>query len=158
MNPRRYTHQTRHRCTSFRLGLAIVFSAAILMAQALPAVAGLMPNGSGIWVEICSDGETYLAEIGSESEKSHECSHCQLCLAWSSDLQLFAVPEAGRTQRDYATAIHSFDLARLNAGPEQYWSLCRGPPILSVEKQMTPLVSLYVRGTDLDDLEIMSAS
>lgn len=158
MNSRRNTVRIQRRYTSLRLVLAIVFSVVIILGQAMPAMAGFASNGSGIWVEICSDGETYLAEIGQEGEKSHECTHCPLCLVWNGDLQLSHPSDTARAQPDYTTAIHSFDLAKLNAGPEQYWSLCRGPPILSVEKHMTPLVSLNVQGTDLGGVEIMRVS
>ncbi len=158
MNSRRYTLRIQRHCTSLRLVLAIVCSVAIVLGQAMPAMAGFASNGSGIWVEICSDGKTYLAEIGQEGEKSHECTHCPLCLVWNGDLQLSHPSDSSRTQPDYTTATHSFDLAKLNAGPEQYWSLCRGPPILSVEKHMTSQVSLNTQGTGPDGVEIMRVS
>ncbi len=125
--------------------LSIVLSLAVIWAQSAPVMAGHGPSGSANWVEICADGGSYFIQVGEDGQKQKpECACCDFCLLPSVD-----TPDAHSALletsvlSDFTTISYSTDLSALPDSPEQYWSACRGPPIASVENNMTTPISLF---------------
>lgn len=110
----------------------VVLSFAVIIAQTFPsmAMAG-SDNGLG-WVEICSDGGTYLARVGSEDGDAPdpECTHCTACIVPGNDVPGLQMSTTQLLQVITLTEL-SFRIGLANpaVGPEQFWSLSRGPPI-----------------------------
>lgn len=123
---------------SFRCFFAVFLALVVFLAQAIPANAGHGSTGSGAWIEICSDGGTYLAQLDDDgSGQAPECLHCEFCLASSGDAPTLGA-SAGLAPQTLELSLVSYfsEAGILPVSPEQYWSACRGPPLASVEKNM----------------------
>jgi|LGVF01.2.fsa_nt_gb hypothetical protein len=132
---------------ALRLALTVVLSVFVLLGQVFPASASHGTSDSGAWVEICSDGGTYLAQLDQgEDEQSPECTHCSFCIVPSGEVPVLHTQAHGTLEPIEFTLIsYSVDRSELPETPEQYWSACRGPPIVSVENNMTPTTSLTIK-------------
>ena len=126
------------------LVLSIVLSFVVLLAQSIPAMSN--QNTAG-WIEICGDGGTYLLQVDENGEEQpSECVHCDYCLAPSGDAQgVHTMPASASVSIEFTTISYPSVRNALSDSPEQYWSACRGPPIASVENNMTPLASLFIK-------------
>jgi hypothetical protein len=129
---------------ALRLALTVVLSVFVLLGQVFPASASHGTNDTGVWVEICGEGGTYLAQLDQdEGEQSPECTHCSFCIVPSGELPVLHTQAHDTLETIEFTLIsYSVDRSELPETPEQYWSACRGPPIVSVENNMTPTTSL----------------
>lgn len=134
----------RKHCKTLRAELrflfAIMVSFALFLGQALP---GFATTGSGVWVEVCSDGEVYLHQLGSETDdQSHECTHCSQCLAGVSAM-LAGFP-SGKVQASRAGFLIVQSPVEVNdagVGPEHLWVLSRAPPYPAFENAKTKFAS-----------------
>ena len=149
MTPHTQTSQNqrcRNKCFAMRWVLSIVLSIAVLLGQSNAVMADHGSSTSANWVEICSDGGTYFVQIGEDGQKqTPECNHCDYCLTPVGDAQaLHSAHHSDLALNDFSNISYSSDQASLPGNPEQYWSACRGPPIASVENNMTTNISLTI--------------
>ena len=116
--------------------VVVLLSVVILLGQAFPA----MSKTSSMWIEICGDGGSYLAEIEtSEGEPTQECAHCEICTLPVFDSYEMAFAGGGESLPLAIKMIGWVSLLSDNPeNPEQYWSACRGPPLVDVDKKMIP--------------------
>lgn len=139
-------HWTRVRPLVF-----VLLSVVMFFGQFDTLMAGHASGGPGLWVEICSEGETYLARVDQgEGGQSDDCAHCPDCIVPSGGGAEFCNPATGDAISVEFSAI-SFSIAKViqTTGPEQYWSQCRGPPITSVEKIMNLSTTPTFNSSDL---------
>lgn len=150
MPSKKWTY-TGQRCRSNRFAmrwvLSVLLTIAVLLGQSNSTMAGHGSNTSENWIEICGDGGSYFIEVGEDGQKqTPECAHCDFCLTSVGDTQALDSLHAARTAPlDFTNISYSIDPAVLPINPEQYWSACRGPPIMSLENNMTPTTSLYLK-------------
>lgn len=137
----------RSKRFDMRWVLSFVLSVAVLLGQSIPAMADHGASTSANWIEICGDGGSYFIEVGEDGQKqAPECAHCDYCLTSVGDAQAVHAPHhSALVQTDFINLSYSIDPAALPDNPEQYWSACRGPPIMSVENNMTTIISLYLK-------------
>lgn len=146
-------HRTflNQRCRNHRFGmrwvLFFVLSIAVLLGQSTATMAAHGPSTSANWVEICADGGTYFVQIGEGGQKqAPECAHCDYCLTPIGDAKAVHSPHhSDLALNEFSNISYSSDQASLPDSPEQYWSACRGPPIASIENNMTTNISLAIR-------------
>jgi len=138
MKPHHQTYLGRRRRDN-RLGmrwvLSIVLSLSVFLAQSIPAMADHGLNTSS-WLEICGDGGSYFIQIGEDGqEQEDECAHCDYCLTpvWDTSA-VHSTNHGVSVLISFANISFTTDQAIVPVSPEQYWSACRGPPIVSVEK------------------------
>jgi len=128
MNPHRQEKQHKqHRNigSGARFFVSALVFIAIFLGQSTPSMAGHGANSASGWIEICSDGGSYFAQVDTgDGGQAPECAHCDFCSA------------------DFVIISYFNERAILPDSPEQYWSACRGPPIASIENNMTTLASL----------------
>lgn len=123
--------------------VTFLLAIAVFMGQTTPAAAG---HGSS-WIEICGEGGSFFVEVGDDGQKQMpECAHCDFCLTSVGDTQgAYAPTSSDSVPAGFTIISYSIDPAALPDNPEQYWSACRGPPIVSAEKNMTPTISLSIK-------------
>ncbi|OUS05117.1 hypothetical protein A9Q96_13555 [Rhodobacterales bacterium 52_120_T64] len=138
-----------NRNVRFDMGwvLSIVLSIAVILAQSIPVMADQGSNVSATWVEICADGGSYFIEIGEDGQKqTPECTHCDFCLTSIGEMPfLYSTDHDELALIDFSLVSYSSNQAALPDCPEQYWSACRGPPIVSVENKMISNTSLTIK-------------
>jgi len=123
---------------SLRLAISLFISVLVLLAQTFPSMATSASGSGSDWVEICSNGETYLAPIDlGEGAPEPVCTHCSACLVPANDnsgLLTFGLLQ----QRPKSFISFNYFILKevFLAGPEQYWSSCRGPPIRKTKIDM----------------------
>ena len=150
MKPRECKHLDQDR-RNIRFGMrwvwGIMLSVAVLLGQSFPVMADHGSNLSAIWVEICGDGGTYFVQVDEDGQKQEsECSHCDYCIVPMGDVQADNSPNHNDlASLDFTNSSYLVVPATLPDNPEQYWSACRGPPIVSVENKMTPNTSLTIK-------------
>jgi len=120
----------------------VLLCLSLFFAQSTPSMAGHPSNAPQGWVEICGDGGSYFIRIGEDGEdQPPTCVHCDTCLGPS--VNTLGIPPLRGTVRSLPTPtaiFYSNDRSLRPDCPEQYWSACRGPPIVSTSKTMkTPL-------------------
>ena len=150
MTPRHWTflNQSRRNIRfDMRWVLSFVLSIAVLLGQSNAAMADHGSNTSANWVEICGDGGTYFVQVGEDGQKqAPECNHCDYCLTPVGDAQgVHSTHHSDLALNEFSNISYSSDQANLPDNPEQYWSACRGPPIVSVENNMTTNISLAIK-------------
>ena len=142
-----HNQHRRARPSALRAVLSLLISVFLLLGQTFPANAGHGGDSSAAWVEICSDGGSYLAQLDqSDNEQMPECAHCSLCLVPSNDLQsLHALDRVVVASIEITAFSYSVDQVDLPDEAEKKWSACRGPPIASAENNMDPIASLSAK-------------
>jgi len=120
--------------------LAILF----LAAQTPQSMALAGGSGTSILVEICSEGETYLAPIErGQTGPSKTCAHCSDCGLATGSSTGFIILSGGLAASFAFDAVVFLARAEPNLpAPEQYWSPCRGPPIMH-KKELMKLASIF---------------
>lgn len=121
-----------------RLAIAILASLTLLIAQALPSIAAAQ-NGSGEWIEICSNGAIALVQVDDKDSPapSSQCSHCPFCLVpFNSMAGVLSQPTLPTPALTGTIFTFSEREAEFVSAPEQYWSANRGPPRNNMEKNM----------------------
>lgn len=137
----------QRRTPSFgvRLVLFVVLAFAVIIGQSAPLMAKHGGPQSGGWIEICSDGGTYLlpTDLNGGQSPISDCEHCSSCVvpSTSSNGVIDDGPKA-LALPDFTKLLFLIELARLPDGPEYYWSACRGPPVASSKIKMIPNSSL----------------
>ena len=122
--------------------LSVLLCLSLFLSQTTPSMAGQSSTAPLGWVEICGDGGSYFIQIGEDGEEqSPACVHCDICLGPAADTQgANASWHMMRALPAPTTIFYSIDRSHRTDCPEQYWSACRGPPIVSTDKTMkTPL-------------------
>lgn len=133
---------------SFGSGVRYVLSAllclALFLGQTMPLMAAHSSNAPLGWVEICGDDGSYFIQIGEDGEEQPlACLHCDLCLGPAAGTPETNAPwHMQRALPAPTTIFYSFDRSQRTDCPEQYWSACRGPPIVSTDNTMKTLFSL----------------
>lgn len=124
--------------------LSILVVVAIFLGQSAPSMAGHSANSASGWIEICGDGGSYFAQVDTgDGGQAPECAHCDFCLVPTGDTpNVHLAAQNATVSTDFAIISYFNERAILPDSPEQYWSACRGPPIASIENNMTTLASL----------------
>lgn len=122
--------------------LSVLLCLSLFLGQTTPSMAGHPSSASLGWVEICGDDGSYFIQIGEDGEEqSPACVHCDLCLGPAVDTQgANALWHMMRTLPAPTTIFYSIDRSQHADCPEQFWSACRGPPIVSTDKTMKTLL------------------
>ncbi|MHA1129063.1 MAG: hypothetical protein ACTSRN_08965 [Alphaproteobacteria bacterium] len=134
------TQRSQSNRFGIRQVLLFVLLVAVSFGQSSPSMAG---NGAN-WIEICGDGGAYFIAVDEDGQKqAPECTRCDFCLTSAADSQDVRPALRSVDMQEILTNISYFvDSSALPDNPEQYWSACRGPPIMSEENNMTPTTSL----------------
>lgn len=123
--------------------VAVLVALSIFLVQALPVSASHTAGADGNWIEICSDGGVKLIRLGTENPMQDECNHCSFCLIPFNNLQGNLTPQPVTLISSEFTYIFYSDAHTISlAGPEQYWSTSRGPPVACIDYKMNTLFSL----------------
>lgn len=130
-----------------RLSLTLILAIFVVYAQVNPATASHSSSANGAWIEICGEGGSYLAQLDdSGNTQTPDCDHCAFCLVpTTNDQGAYDINVATPGSLEFTMISYSADRAAMPDTPEQYWSACRGPPIASTEKNMTPTISLTTK-------------
>ena len=147
MKPQQRTFQNqpnRNNRFDMRWLLSILLSIAVIWAQSFPAMADHDSDASASWVEICADGGSYFIQVGEDGQKqTSECAHCDYCLTSVGDAKaIHSTYQSDLASNDFSNISYSSNQTDLPENPEQYWSACRGPPIVSVKNKMISNTSL----------------
>ncbi len=138
-------HPDRPRIDVRRLVFAFL-SVVLFLGQSTATMAGHGADGSSIWVEICSNGETYLAQVDQgDGGQEPDCEQCLICLVSIGDTVVLWTPETSWALVAGLGNI-SFPENQINqpVRPENYWFQSRGPPTASKEKIMTITTTLAI--------------
>ena len=125
--------------------VAVLIALSVFLAQAMPMAAS-HGAGAGDWITICSGEGIKLIQLDGDDPNQGECSHCSYCLISGNNFQGNLVSHPGTLiASNFTNIIYGNPQTIGLAGPEQYWSACRGPPIASKNSIMTTPVSLPIK-------------
>lgn len=124
--------------------IAVIVAFMVFAAQTLPATASYDSHKNNSQIENCSGPCTKLIQQNDKKpQQNKNDDHCSFCVVSHSDSIDNSTPHLSiQSPSKLSTILYRGAQTTGLTGPEQYWSASRGPPIESINNNMTTPISL----------------